>query len=114
MCDFRGTPTGLYEFATGKEIPFQFQGVYSKESFKELPGIYHIPATGSFYSYFDGQQWWRNREDWGPPSKDYWPETGGIYPTFAKYVFLYPPIIPKVDWPSLITWLNTIPEPTGV
>lgn len=93
MCDFRSPPTKIIDIETGQSLEVPFRGNYNKETFKNEPGIYFVPASGSYYVYFDGNNVWKNRSDWGPPSSTYWLDTGGIHPSYCKYEFIFSPNI---------------------
>jgi hypothetical protein len=73
MCDFGPAPKGIKEKSTGRIIMFDscknahltdFRddrfGPHMDEAKEE--GMYHICATGAFYAYFDGQDWWKDTE----------------------------------------------------
>jgi len=102
MCDFRGPPHAVKEIATGTVTEVgevknaagystnYNDGIQKKADITE-PGMYEISATGSYYSYFDGENWWMSNADWGPPSEKYWQETGGVPSEYLKYEFLRTP-----------------------
>jgi hypothetical protein len=99
MCDFRGPPYGVQNLETGEVIlTGQCKNANAShyiypDSGPQLrdvtePGMYHVAATGSYYAYFHGKDWWSDRNDWGPPSEKYWQDTEGIPPWYNKYIFL--------------------------
>jgi len=98
MCDFRGPPYGVKDLRTNEVIltgqcraangASTDYGDYPKKKDVTIPGMYHIAATGSYYSYFDGDDWWEDKSDWGPPSDKYWQDIGGIPPGYLRYEFL--------------------------
>ncbi len=89
MCYLGPPPTGVYNLETGEGKFATLNGKWLVGELKE--GFYDVPGTGSYYCYYDGVGAFCGRNDWGPPSKDYWPETGGYPPKYAKYDFCYPP-----------------------
>jgi hypothetical protein len=93
MCDFRNPPIAIEEVSTGQRIDFIYNGSIPVGDTKSVnkQGVYYLAGSGSGYAYFDGQNWWNNRDDWGPISETrwkYWPEHG--MPThFTKYRFIF-------------------------
>ena len=102
MCDFREPPTGVQDIHTNELISCIYNGSANATTddlsytnidsiikpipkIKDIinPGIYFICCTGGHYRYFDGTDWWMDRDDLGPLSN---------YPVpkiFNKYRFLF-------------------------
>ncbi len=57
LCDFRNITK--IQLNTGKIVSIDFdKGIYPNELGSiNIPGLYHIIATGSFHLYFDGKEW---------------------------------------------------------
>jgi len=101
MCDFRGPPHAIRDLRTNEviEVGNCKSATATNNGTLECPrqkdviesGMYHISATGAYYSYFDGQEWWHGRGDYGPPSTKYWQDTDGVPPWFCRYEFLRTP-----------------------
>lgn len=87
MCDFRHPPDAVIDLQSKQKIPVNYHG--TKVPQEPQVGIYYIVGTGSYYAYYDGSGWFNDRNDWGPPSKYYWQDTGGIPPKFNRYEFIF-------------------------
>jgi hypothetical protein len=87
MCDFRNPPQFVENIKTSERLACHFKGNYQGQKPQE-PGMYYILGSGSYYSYYDGRDWWQDRNGWGAPSKEYWlPD--GVHPSFNKYKFVF-------------------------
>ncbi len=93
MCDFRGPPDFIINHATKEKVAVTYGGIINGGDCKDVrkEGMYYIATTGSYYAYFDGQQWWKDRNEWGPVtecSKElFGPE--GMPEMFRKYGFMH-------------------------
>lgn len=72
MCDFGPPPYKAINKLTNEEINFDtvYNVWYGDKNDITLPGLYHICATGSYYSYFDGLKW-HEVESWEDKSEEY-------------------------------------------
>jgi hypothetical protein len=96
VCYFGPPPYKVVEVETGIATEYPNHGNWSSDKAKagELqPGFYYVCATGSYYTFFDGEKLWQDRNDWGPPSETHWQETGGYPSEYSKYSFEY-----QKDW----------------
>jgi len=77
MCDFRGPPIKIQNVQTGEILDVNYYGCYRNPLKHSLqPGMYHVPGSGSYYAYFDGENYWRDNDAWGKKNYEYWPEDG--------------------------------------
>lgn len=77
MCDFRPPPTGVLNKESGEIQPIKYCGgvafkrkmcLYGTKYYEDCTdiGCYSVAATGSYYTYFDGEDFFHNA---GPPNK---------------------------------------------
>jgi hypothetical protein len=85
MCDFRKPPRKVKLLGTGEVKDVPYRGNKPGDGRVPEQGMYCVPGTGTFYAYFDGDGWWRCRDDWGPVN----PETGYVHESFKKYEFQF-------------------------
>jgi hypothetical protein len=101
VCDFRGPPQFVENLFTGKRESVPYRGVIHPDPDKRklIPGIYYVACTGSYYTYYDGEDFWQDRNEWGGITElsiQYWPPYG-VHPRYNRYRFIFPPNPPKVE-----------------